>query len=118
MYLPAMLVFGGLPCGVAIRAFVVLQPLIAGVGTYAFLRSERLARAPATVAGLSLALVLAGSRLGLFLPFPSSLGWATIALACCSKLLRARVAWARVAWAGATALAWGQLVAAHLAHGA
>src|SRR5439155_17204589 len=49
MYLPAMLVFGGLPCGVAIRAFVVLQPLIAGLGLYAFLRSERVSRVAATV---------------------------------------------------------------------
>src|SRR5439155_628260 len=98
---------GGLPCGVAIRAFVVLQPLIAGLGLYAFLRSERVSRVAATVGGLSLALVLAGSRLGLFLPFPSSFAWATVTLACCSKFLRARTVWGRVGWAGATALATG-----------
>jgi hypothetical protein len=40
-----------------------------------------------------------------------------VTLAACAKLLRARPPAAVVVWAGATALAWGQMAAAHLAHG-
>jgi hypothetical protein len=117
MYLPAMVLFGGLPCGLATRAIVVLQPLLGGIGLYAFLRTEGLSRAASAVGGLALALGLAGARLGLFLPFPSSLAWGAVTLAACAKLLRARRPAAVAAWAGATALAWGQMAAAHLAHG-
>jgi hypothetical protein len=117
MYLPAMVLFGGLPCGVAIRAIVVVQPLLGGLGLYAFLRSEGCSRPASTVGGLALALGLAGARLGLFLPFPSSLAWATVTLAACSRLLQARRRSAILVWAGATAIAWGQMAAAHLAHG-
>src|SRR5207302_11208652 len=42
MYLPPMALFTALPCSVAIRAMIVLQPIIAGLGLYAFLRSEDL----------------------------------------------------------------------------
>jgi hypothetical protein len=118
MYLPAMVLFGGLPCGLATRAIVVLQPMLGGLGLYAFLRTEGLSRPAATVGGLSLALGLAGARIGLFLPFPSSLAWAAVTLAACAKLLRARRPSAVLGWAGATAVAWGQMAAAHLAHGA
>src|SRR5439155_8038242 len=44
MYIPAMLLFAGLPCSVAIRLIVVLQPILGGLGLYWFLRSEGLSR--------------------------------------------------------------------------
>jgi hypothetical protein len=117
MYLPAMALYTALPCGSAIRWFIVLQPLLAGLGTYWFLRSEGLSRPAGTVAGLMLALGMASSRLSLTLPFAGVLAWTPIMLACTSRLLRAR-SWAtRIAWAGLAAGAWGQVAAAHMSHG-
>src|SRR5438093_4570396 len=40
LYLPAMLLFALLACGTALRWFIVLQPLMAGLGLYASLRTE------------------------------------------------------------------------------
>jgi hypothetical protein len=40
MYLPAMALFTALPAAVAIRWFLVIQPILAGLGVYWFLRSE------------------------------------------------------------------------------
>src|SRR5439155_8807228 len=40
MYLPAMLLFSAMSCGAALRWFIVLQPLLAGLGLYGFARSE------------------------------------------------------------------------------
>src|SRR5207302_1053515 len=37
MYLPAMLLFTTMSCGVALRAMVVLQPVLAGLGLLWFL---------------------------------------------------------------------------------
>ncbi|MGH2683742.1 MAG: hypothetical protein ACRDIX_10965, partial [Actinomycetota bacterium] len=56
LYLPAMALYAGLPCHVAIRWFVIAQPLIGGLGMYAFLRNEGLSRPAASVGGVSLAL--------------------------------------------------------------
>jgi len=50
-YLPAMLLFSTMSCGRAIRWYIVLQPVLAGLGIYAFLRSERCSRPAATVGG-------------------------------------------------------------------
>ncbi|HEX9234646.1 MAG TPA: hypothetical protein VF972_00005, partial [Actinomycetota bacterium] len=55
MYIPAMLLFAGLPCSVAIRLIVVLQPILGGLGLYWFLRSEGLSRPASTSGGLALA---------------------------------------------------------------
>jgi len=118
MYLPAMALFTALPCDLAMRWMIVLQPLLGGLGLYAFLRSEGLSRPAATVGGLSLSLGLSGSRLGLFLPFPSAFAWTAVALAASSKLFKAESSSGRLLWAAATALAWGQIAAAHFAHGA
>lgn len=118
MYLPPMLLFTVLSCGSAIRWIIVLQPLLGGLGLYAFLRTEGLSRAAATLGGLVLALGVASSDLTLFYPFPASFAWTAVTLAVCSRFVRARTWGGRLAWALATALAWGQLVAAHFAHGA
>jgi hypothetical protein len=117
MYLPAMAMYTTLPCGTAIRWFIVLQPILAGLGTYWFLRSERLSRPAATVGGLMLALGMASSRLALTLPFAGVLAWTPIMLACTSRLLQARSWPARLAWTGLAATAWGQIAAAHMSHG-
>ena len=42
LYLPAMALFSTLSCGTALRMFIVLQPLLAGLGLYWFLRKEQL----------------------------------------------------------------------------
>src|SRR5438093_5498011 len=46
LYAPAMSLFGTLSCGTAMRAFIVLQPVLAGLGLYWFLRTEGLRRVP------------------------------------------------------------------------
>jgi hypothetical protein len=117
MYLPAMLLYTALPCGTALRWFMVLQPIVAGLGVYWFLRSEGLSRPAGTVGGLMLALGMASSRLALTLPFAGMLAWTPIMLACASRLYRARAMPARLAWAGLVAAAWGQVAAAHMSHG-
>jgi hypothetical protein len=117
MYLPAMALFTTLPCDVAIRSMVVLQPVLAGLGIYLFLRAEGTGRPAATVGGLVLSLGIAGSQLTHSLPLAASLAWTTVLLAACSRYLHARTKAARLAWCGATALAWGQLAAAHFSVG-
>jgi hypothetical protein len=117
MYLPAMALFGVLPCDLAIRWMIVLQPVLAGLGIYWFMRNEGLSRAAATTAGLSLSLGLSASRLVLFLPFPSSFAWTALLLAACSKYLRATTWSGRLAWCAVTAAAWGQLAGAYAGHG-
>jgi hypothetical protein len=117
MYAPAMLLFSVLPCDAALGWLVVLQPLLGGLGLYAFLRAEGVSRAGATVGGLSLALPLAGSDRVLNLPAATGLAWTPVTLAAASRCLGARTWPARLGWATATALAWGQLAAGHMSDG-
>jgi hypothetical protein len=117
MYLPAMALFTGLPCDVAIRWMVVLQPILAGLGIYWFCRSEGTGRPAATVGGLVLALGTAASQLTNSLPLSGALTWSALLLAACSRYLRARTRSARLIWVGVTALVWGQLAAAHFSVG-
>jgi hypothetical protein len=116
-YLPPMLVFSAFSCGRAIRWFVVLQPILAGLGVYAFLRSERLSRVAATASGLVMAMVVADSYIALSLPFAGTLAWTALLLAAGSRFMRATSWGARFAWAIAVALAWGQLANAHTSNG-
>src|SRR5919198_3623955 len=116
-YLPAMLLFSAFSCGRAIRWFIVLQPVLAGLGTFWFLRSEGLSRAAATTGGLALALGMAGSFISLELPFAGTLAWTALLLAAASRLLHARTWPGRLAWVAAVAVAWGQLANAHLSNG-
>src|SRR2546423_4154740 len=104
-------------CGAVIRWFSVLQPVLAGLGLYGFARSEGLPRAASTLGGLALALPLAGSQVGLSLPFSAAIAWTAVLLACASRLLRAPGWPVRLLWLVATAIAWGQLAAAHLSNG-
>src|SRR5947209_11533373 len=117
MYLPAMLLFTVLPCARAIGWFLVLQPLIGGLGTYWFLREEKLSRVSATLGGLVLALALAGSLLGTFIAFAAITAWVPVLLAAASKCLGSPTWPRRVVWAMFTALVWGQLAAPHLPTG-
>jgi hypothetical protein len=116
-YVPAMLLFSALPCDVAMRWFIVLQPVLAGLGLFWFLRSERLGRAAATTGGAVLALVIAESYIAISIPFSGTLAWTALMLAAASRLLRADAWPARLAWTAATGLAWGQAAAAHLSNG-
>jgi len=117
MYLPAMLLFWALPAASALRWYLVLQPIFAGLGVYWFLRAERVSRPAATVGGLVLALVIAGSRLVVDLPFPAVLAWSALMLAVGARYLHADRWPTRLGWAVATAIAWGQIAAIHLSHG-
>ncbi len=117
MYLPAMLTFTALPCGTAMRAFIVLQPLIAGLGMYWFLRGESVSRTAATVGGLVLSLSVVGSLFGVMLSFAGVVAWLPILLGATSRCLRARSWPRRLSWCVATAFAWGQLAASFLTTG-
>jgi hypothetical protein len=114
MYLPAMLVFAALPCGAAMRFFIVLQPIIAGLGMYWFLRGESLSRIAATVGGSVLALSMAGSLFGITLAFAGIVAWLPVMLGSESRCLRARTWPRRLGWCVVIALAWGQVVASLL----
>src|SRR5439155_2909116 len=94
MNLPAMALFTAAPCVVALRVYVALQPALAGLGIYWFLRSEGRSRAAATVGGLVLALPLAGSNLYGSLYLSASLAWTALLLASGSRFVRA-ASWSR-----------------------
>ncbi len=115
--LPAMGLSWALPCGLALRVLVVLLPLLAGLGAYAFLRGEGVSRPGATAAGLMLSLGIAASDLTLSFPFAGAIAWTMLTLAAAGRLLRAGTGSRRLVWLGATGLAWGQIAAAHLSQG-
>ena len=116
-YLVPMLLFSALPAATAIRWYLVLQPILAGLGIYWFLRAERVSRPAATAGGLVIALTIAGSRLVVDLPFPAALAWSALLLAAAARCLRADGWPARLGWVLLTAIAWGQIAAIHLSHG-
>jgi hypothetical protein len=117
MYLPAMLLYGVLPCDLAVRAFIVSQPLLAGLGAFWFLRGERLSRPAATAGGLALSLTMANSAIVASLPFAGALAWSMIVLGAASRCLRSTTWHRRLAFAALTGAAWSQLAAAHMSHG-
>jgi hypothetical protein len=117
MYLPAMLLYTVLPCASAIRWFIVIQPLLAGLGAYGFLRGEEVPRPAATVGGLALALAVAGSYVSLSLPFSGALAWTAVMLAGAAWFLQAATWPRRLVLGVLTAVAWGQVASAHLTHG-
>ena len=117
MSLLPMTLFSTLPCASALGWLIALLPVIGGVGMYGFLRSERLGRIAATAGGASIALAIAGSRLAMSLPFSGSLAWTAVTLWGASRTMRAGSWPARLVWSLVTAIAWGQVLAAHLSHG-
>ncbi|MGH2635445.1 MAG: YfhO family protein [Actinomycetota bacterium] len=103
-------------CGDGLRALIVLQPILAGLGLWWFLRKEGLGRIAATAGGLSIAMAVSASSVAISLPFAGSLAWTTIALVGASGFFTAR-GWRRLVWLALAALAWGQVATAHLSHG-
>jgi hypothetical protein len=117
MYLPVMALYTALPCEWALPLFIVLQPILAGLALYWFLRIEGLSRPAATVGGLALALGIAGSRVAVTVPFSGALAWTAVTLACAARLVRTVTPRGRLGWTTAMALAWGQIAGAHMTHG-
>src|SRR5437899_837773 len=112
-----MAAFTALPCQLAIRWFLVLQPIIAGLGLYAFLRSEGMSRAGAATGGFVASLLLSASLLLLNPAISAPLAWTAVLQAAASRLMHARTWPSRLIWIVLTALAWGQLAASHLSEG-
>ena len=117
LYLPAMFLYSTLPCRVALGWFIAIQPIIAGLGLYAFLRSEGAVRPAAAVGGLSLALSTASSFTAISLPFSGAMAWTMVCLAAVSRVWRTTGWPRRLLWLLATAIVWGQLASAHMGQG-
>lgn len=116
LYLPSMLTSAVFGCGDGLRAFIVLNPILAGLGLWWFLRKEGLGRIAATVGGLSLAMAAAASIIAISLPFVGFLAWTPFVLVGASGFFSAR-GWMRFLWMALAALAWSQVATAHLSHG-
>ena len=98
MYLPVMGMFASMSCARAMELFIVLQPILAGLGLYWFFRHEGVGRPAATIGGLALALPIAGSNVALSMPFAGTLAWTSLSLAGASGFLWARTTVGRVGW--------------------
>ena len=116
-YLAPMVLNAFLSCSRAIGAFIVLPAFVASLGIYLLLRGENVSRIAATCGGLVMGLMIAGSKVLVNLPFSDTLAWTAVLLACGARVLRAPRWSGRILWILVTALAWGQLAAAHLSHG-
>ena len=103
-------------CGGGLRALIVLNPILAGLGLFWFLRKEGLGRIAATAGGLSLAMAVSASILAISLPFAGTLAWTPFLLTGASGFF-GRTGWRRLAWLALAAFAWGQVATAHLSHG-
>src|SRR5215211_8719587 len=106
-------VFG---CGGGLRALIVLNPILAGLGLFWFLRNEGFGRIAATAGGVSLSMAVSASILAVSLPFAGTLAWTPFILVGASGFF-ARAGWRRLGWLALAALAWGQVATAHLSHG-
>jgi len=106
-------VFG---CGGGLRALIVLNPILAGLGLFWFLRKEGLGRIAATAGGLSLSMAVSASILAISLPFAGTLAWTPLILVGASGFF-ARAGWRRLGWLALAAFAWGQVATSHLSHG-
>jgi hypothetical protein len=114
--LPSSL-FAAFSPGVAMRAILALQPAIAGLGLYAFLRVDGVGRLAGTVGGLSLVGMISTSELAISMPFAGALAWTTVCLLGAAGFVRADRWSLRVAWLALCAFAWSQVATAHLSHG-
>lgn len=117
LYLLPMGLFSWLSPAVAMRAFIVANPLIAGLGLFAFLRIERCSRLAATAGGLSLAMLMSSSEMAISMPFAGAMAWSSVALVGAAGYRRSRRWSARVAWIALGALGLSQVATAHLSHG-
>ncbi len=117
LYVPPMVLFSTLSPGSAIRAFIVFNPMLAGVGLWWFLRKESMSRLAATIGGLCLAMIMSTSDLAIGLPFAGFLAWTTIVLVGASGYRQADRWSRRLAWLALSAFAWSQVASAHMSHG-
>jgi hypothetical protein len=117
LYVPAMTLFSVLQPGAALRALIVLNPLLAGLGLYGFLRVERLSRLAATAGGLALAMAMATSELAISMPFAGFLAWTTVVLLGASGYRQAGRWSRRLLWLALAAFGWSQVANAHMSHG-
>ncbi len=117
LYLTPMALFSTLSPAAAMRAFIVVNPLLAGLGLYGFCRVERLSRVAATVGGLSLAMLMSTSEIAVSMPFAGSIAWTTVALIGAAGYRRADRWSRRIAWLAVGAFGWSQVATAHLSHG-
>jgi hypothetical protein len=117
LYLPPMVLFGSFSPGLALRLFIVFNPLLAGGATFAFLRSEGASRPAATVGGLVVAMPIATSAIAISLPFAGAIAWTTVLLLAVSGFRRAAAWSGRLGWLALAGAAWSQVAAAHLSHG-
>ena len=117
LYVPAMAIFAIFSPGAAMRALIVLNPLVAGLGLYWFLRKESLSRAAATAGGLSLGMLMSTSEMAISMPFAGFLAWTTVVLVGASGF-RQSVMWSRkLGWLALAAFGWWQVANAHMSHG-
>ena len=117
LYVPPMLLFSTLSPGAAMRALIVFNPLLAGLGLFWFLRKESMSRPVATVGGLCLGMLMSTSDLAISMPFAGFLAWTTIALVGASGYRQADRWSRRLAWLALAAFAWSQVASAHMSHG-
>jgi membrane protein YfhO len=117
LYLPVMALFSVFSPARALGLFIVLQPGLAGLGLYLFLRLEGLGRPASTVGGLTLALTMSGSVVALSLPFSGTLAWTALALAGAAGFLHATSAASRWGFFAFAEFALSQIAAAHLTDG-
>jgi hypothetical protein len=103
-------------CGNGLRAQIVLNPILAGLGLRWFLRKEGLGRLAATAGGLSIAMAMSASIVAVSMPFAGTLAWTPLALVGASGFFSAGD-WRRFGWLALSAFAWGQVAASHLSHG-
>jgi hypothetical protein len=117
MYLPPMTLFALLGPGTAMVTMIALQPAMAGLGLYGFLRIEGVDRVAATVAGVAIAGVMAQSEIAIAMPFAGAMAWGAVTLLATAGFLRAERWPSRIGWVALAGLAWSQVASAHLSHG-
>jgi hypothetical protein len=117
LYAPPMLLFSTLSPGLALRSFIVFNPLLAGLGLFAFLRMESIGRIAATAGGLVLAMTMSTSTIAISLPFAGAIAWTTVLLVAAAGSRRSLRWSGRLAWLALGCFAWSQVAAAHMSHG-
>jgi hypothetical protein len=117
LYAPATLLFAALPCDRAMGLAIVLNPILAGLGLYMFLRLEGLGRPAAAVGGLTLSLPMAGSVVALSMPFAGTLAWTSVALAAAAGYVRSEGLTRTLLWLALVEFALWQAAGAHLTNG-
>jgi hypothetical protein len=117
LYLLPMGLFSQLSPAIAMRAFIVANPIIAGLGLFSFLRLERLSRLAATAGGLSIAMAMSTSEIAISMPFAGAIAWSCVALSGAAGFRRTERWSARLGWIAFSGLAWAQVATAHLSHG-